>query len=432
MLKRNYALGSDGCMVHTDTPLLDGWEKCNSLKQLQTFVEHPVRDDIKPDVNWKGTKLPADMLKKVLGTAHAFPTTETGYVLYYNVTRNDWYVQCPEQSGSGGAVRFKGHDTPEGYSEIGTIHTHPNMPAFWSTIDMRDQCGKFGLHIVFGLHNGLADECLCTIFTTLGEYNKELDEICEHVDRTVVYEPDPEWVETIKKQSYKPAWAQPVLPSYVLDGGTPDALRRDDSPAFLTLDSLAGVDARDLKAAAKAQRVQHDERLQTAALRRKADVLDDVADCLLAQLDVEDLKSALDRALGGQGVLIDVDALNEGPEALAKELSPLLDALTEACPSPQEAGGAWDSQLDSLFADYGYIPESLPDWEPPEADEFLSKEAYAEECKRREKLNKAAEQFVLKWIASRGLPEGLKIQGKKGLCSRLLARLNPAKSRSEC
>jgi hypothetical protein len=140
-------------------------------------------------------------MKKVLGTVRMFPRREVGFVLYYNATSHEWDIECPEQSGSGGSVQFQGRKDPgPGFSEVGTIHTHPNMPAFWSGTDSHDQKGRFGVHCVLGLRDGVVDKYLWTIFTPNGEYNKDWGEIAEKVDFEGRYEPDPEWMKTLDKK----------------------------------------------------------------------------------------------------------------------------------------------------------------------------------------------------------------------------------------
>lgn len=95
-----------------------------------------------------------------------------------------------------------GTGMPAGYTLMGSIHTHPEMGAFWSGTDLNDQQFKAGLHIVFGLHNGLVTQNKCTVFMPNAQQDQDLWDVVEEVDFTQEYDPVPEWVEVIKKQSY--------------------------------------------------------------------------------------------------------------------------------------------------------------------------------------------------------------------------------------
>ena len=202
---KQFIVAQDGIKVRLDSPCLEGWVAPKSLEDLQTYAQRPLPKDKFPGPKWIGSKMPADLLKKVLGTIHEFPHTETAYVLYYNPTEQKWAVKCPEQYGAGASVSFEddGKDMPEGYTILGSIHTHPEMGAFWSGTDLNDQKFKAGLHIVFGLHNGLVSQYKCTVFLPSAQEDQELSDVLEDVDFNQVYDPDPAWVEIIKKQSYR-------------------------------------------------------------------------------------------------------------------------------------------------------------------------------------------------------------------------------------
>lgn len=192
-------------MVKVDTPLIQGWVECKSLRLLQAHAEHPLREDIKSGLGWRGAKLPADLFKKVLGTVHEFPNMETGFVLCYKLSDKSWKVVCTEQKGTGASVHFgidKSTPIPDGYAEVGTIHTHPNIPAFWSHTDLNDFKDTDGVYVVLGLQNGKPVATKCSITRDNVEYDCPLWDVFEEVDLQGDYDPEPEWVERIKKQSY--------------------------------------------------------------------------------------------------------------------------------------------------------------------------------------------------------------------------------------
>lgn len=197
--ERQYAVGTDMVAVKTDSPLLEGWEVCDNVGELKAVADKAIGQDIRLGVRWKGSKIPADQLKKVMGTAARFPRTETGYILYYNPVTKAWEIRCTTQTGSGGLCKF--HDdkpaTP-GFAEVGTIHTHPGMAAWWSTTDHKDQDGKYGIHCVLGLDNGIAARYKWTIFTPAHEYDVKWEDVAEPVELGQKYEADETWVKLIE------------------------------------------------------------------------------------------------------------------------------------------------------------------------------------------------------------------------------------------
>lgn len=201
----NLVVAKDGVRVRLESPCLEGWIEPKNLDDLRTYAARDLPKDKFPGPKWIGAKMPTELVQKVLGTIHEFPHTETAYVLYYNPIEKKWAIKCPEQSGGGAAVSFEDDGTgmPEGYLITGSIHTHPEMGAFWSGTDLNDQQFKAGLHIVFGLHDGLVTQSKCTVFMPNAQEDQNLWDVLEETDFTKVYEPVAEWVETIKKQSYR-------------------------------------------------------------------------------------------------------------------------------------------------------------------------------------------------------------------------------------
>ena len=44
MAKKQYVVGTDKILVHSDTPLLEGWEEAQTLKQLMSYADCTVGD----------------------------------------------------------------------------------------------------------------------------------------------------------------------------------------------------------------------------------------------------------------------------------------------------------------------------------------------------------------------------------------------------
>ena len=203
-MEEEYIINNKQCLIKMDSPLLEGWEECKDLKVLKAYA--PIAEaEIPTGLRWKGSRIPAALWSQVLGTAEAFPNMEIMLSLYYNRHKHEWRIKCTEQKGSAASVYMADdgvHPEP-GFSLLGSIHTHPNMKAFWSSTDAAYQGDYIGIHIVLGITQGLVSTSLCSIRTKHGVYDQELDLICEPVPLGVPHEANAEWVETIKAQRLK-------------------------------------------------------------------------------------------------------------------------------------------------------------------------------------------------------------------------------------
>lgn len=375
--QEQYKLGTDGCLVRVDTPLAEGWDKCTSLESLLAHAGSPLEPGIEQRVRWTGSRLPARLLQNVLGTVRRFPSMEVGFTLQYRVSDATWRVACPEQQGSGGAVHFKDQETTDGYAVIGTIHTHPDMPAFWSGTDLHDQEGKFGLHIVLGLVDGAVSQSLCTLFTPGGKYDHALADVCEPVDLAQPYEPVQEWVDTIRRQSYKRAATPPVpcstaaetpLPGYTVLGRNawdnwlartwsnpcPEHEQQEDS--FLM-----------------------DEERWVACSYNLQELIQDVGlDTVLQTL----------RDMFPELLIIGQEELQESP-AIVDAVNDCMEFLSEAA----ALAGVDKSKLSQAFAAHGLLDvNALPGKE--ESSSSPAERMRYELCK----------DFVTRWIAVNGIP----------------------------
>ena len=209
---QNFTVGTDKVLAKLDTPNLEGWITVSTIKELCTYAKKPVNRERFPTPVWKGSKFPAALMQQVLGTIHEFPRMETAYSLYYNIRTKEWAVKCPDQNGAGASVSYEddGSGMPDGFSIIGSIHTHPEMSAFWSGTDLNDQTKKHGIHFVFGLRDGLVRYSLCTVFTPTEQFDQDIHNVVEEFDWNQVYPAVPEWVETIKKQAYRRTYTAPA------------------------------------------------------------------------------------------------------------------------------------------------------------------------------------------------------------------------------
>lgn len=204
-----YLIGKDKILCRVTSPLISGWEDCTDVRQLMRSAKKEIGDQIVPGVKWMGTKIPLEQMKKVLGTVHQFPHTECGFILEYRAEDGAWNIELTEQQGQSAFVHWEDTVQHDGFMSMGTIHTHPEMNAFFSGTDHHNDEGQYGVHIVLGLSNGHAVRTACRIYTPTGHYDQDIWDICEKWDEAADYEPVQAWVDIVKKgmkTQHTPAW----------------------------------------------------------------------------------------------------------------------------------------------------------------------------------------------------------------------------------
>lgn len=134
--------------------LIQGWVEVSSLAELCSYqdkLDNAPSELLGP--KWMGAPVPAEITGDVLALIKHYNSFEIIVALFYNPETQDWVARIPEQRGTGAHVSYtesEDLDIPEGYYFTGTIHSHPNMGAFWSSTDRADQGGKSGIHLVVG------------------------------------------------------------------------------------------------------------------------------------------------------------------------------------------------------------------------------------------------------------------------------------------
>lgn len=192
----------EGLFVYLDNPIVKGWHKCNT-EEFKAYCD-PASEDVKSGLSWTAAPLDEALMTKALALIHAFPVTEVMLALYYNTEDRTWMVHIPKQRGSGTSVSYAQDESftpPTGYVFLGTIHSHPNMSAFWSGTDRNDQKTKSGLHVVVGTSNGILKTYLATIWLNGEEYDgSDWVEIPDNFENPG--EPPKEWYDVVRAQSY--------------------------------------------------------------------------------------------------------------------------------------------------------------------------------------------------------------------------------------
>ena len=186
-----------GGYVYIDAPHVKGWHHCEDREFWAN--QRPYNKEMDSEMlKWTGSPVPKDLFGKVAALANCFPRMEIMVCLYYNIETGEWLANVPKQSGSGAHVEYNDEDytPPTGYSFMGTIHTHPEMQAFWSGIDKKDQCSKNGLHFVLGLKSGKIDQVLCSVFYNGKQYDQKA---CFELP-DVLPEVDPDWKARVEEK----------------------------------------------------------------------------------------------------------------------------------------------------------------------------------------------------------------------------------------
>lgn len=190
----------NGIFIKVNGPSVAGWHRCK-FQELLGNQDESYEGQLDNDLlKWTGAPLPKDKMADVLALVKQFPHTEVHVCLYYNMKERDWLFHVPKQKGSPAAVHYDDEDytPPAGYYFTGTIHTHPNLGAFWSGTDKADQEKKTGLHVVLGLREGVLDDYLVCLTYNGARYEQEKS-IVEMPDLDNLPEPRKDWLELVKE-----------------------------------------------------------------------------------------------------------------------------------------------------------------------------------------------------------------------------------------
>lgn len=225
-----------GGYIYIDSPNAKGWHQCEPEEFFAN--QRPYDTELNKDLlKWTGAKVGKDLLLQVAALANCFPRMEIMVCLYYSSTEQKWLANVPKQKGSGAHVKYDDEDfePPKGYEFLGTIHTHPEMSAFWSCVDRNDQNRKNGLHLVLGLRNGKINEVLCSLFYNGKQYDQP-----DAYELPAADDPLPEVNEDWKAKVTMQELQEPKL-NIVKD--TASLLEPDWYPSYSSADFMYGSDS---------------------------------------------------------------------------------------------------------------------------------------------------------------------------------------------
>lgn len=225
-----------GGYIYIDSPNAKGWHQCEPEEFFAN--QRPYDTELNKDLlKWTGAKVGKDLLLQVAALANCFPRMEIMVCLYYSSTEQKWLASVPKQKGSGAHVKYDDEDfePPKGYEFLGTIHTHPEMSAFWSCVDRNDQNRKNGLHLVLSLRNGKINEVLCSLFYNGKQYDQP-----DAYELPAADDPLPEVNEDWKAKVTMQELQEPKL-NIVKD--TTALLEPDWYPSYSSADFMYGSDS---------------------------------------------------------------------------------------------------------------------------------------------------------------------------------------------
>jgi hypothetical protein len=160
-----YVVGKDGLYIKKSNRL---YTSVTKIKEVECLAE------VKTTAEVKFTKMKHDTflaIETFFADIYKKFKSEVAILLYYSFDKKEWGWLVPKQTVAGASVDYKvdesskfvTHDgkqldsVPEGFSQMGSIHSHASMSAFHSGTDDKDEFHFDGLHITIGSFNSL--EC---------------------------------------------------------------------------------------------------------------------------------------------------------------------------------------------------------------------------------------------------------------------------------
>lgn len=101
-------------------------------------------------------------------------------LLFYDETNKKYLIIPPHQKVSGGSCDYNRGITVDGYTMIGTIHSHASMSAFHSGTDDKDEETFDGLHITFG---NMRDEDISISASIVANGYRMMVDPCDYIDK---------------------------------------------------------------------------------------------------------------------------------------------------------------------------------------------------------------------------------------------------------
>lgn len=163
--------------------------------------------------------IPFDIVQKLdefFRLVHAKHGTESIVLLTFDMTKegsDGWGVLVPEQTNTAAHCNYNAESVldikPENAIIVGSVHSHPEMPAYASGTDHADQADFDGIHITYGwqksVNNG-ATQYHLELQMSGTSFKMDVEDVFEGFN--IKKDPDPEvvqWSDQVKK-ALPPTW----------------------------------------------------------------------------------------------------------------------------------------------------------------------------------------------------------------------------------
>jgi hypothetical protein len=151
-----------------------------------------------------------DKLDQFFRLVHAKHGTESIVLLTFDPSKEDssgWGILVPEQTNTAAHCSYDAESViaikPDNVYIVGSVHSHPEMPAYASGTDHADQADFDGIHITYGwqksVNNG-STQYYAELQLGGSNYKMDIEDIFESY--TINKDPDPEvvaWSDKVKK-----------------------------------------------------------------------------------------------------------------------------------------------------------------------------------------------------------------------------------------
>jgi hypothetical protein len=142
-----YIIAGNGTFLYKKNALFPSMTKVEGIGSLA---------DLRDYCWYQDNKIPDVCVRQIVGffkAVYEAHKSEAIILLYHNQKTLEWEVLVPEQTVSGASANYKmvtPDKVPEGFSRVGTWHSHSNMSAFFSGTDDHDDHRDDGLHLTLG------------------------------------------------------------------------------------------------------------------------------------------------------------------------------------------------------------------------------------------------------------------------------------------
>ena len=155
---------------------------------------------------YKMPPIPDELVDKVdtfFRAVEAKYKTEAIVLLSWDPQTKEWGVLIPEQANTSGHCKYEQEsivdDKPDHVMIVGSIHSHPGMPAYASSTDTHDQADFDGVHITFGYPHGKGLEFHAEMQMGGESFNLANDAVFETMEEKDPFPELEQWMSKVKK-----------------------------------------------------------------------------------------------------------------------------------------------------------------------------------------------------------------------------------------